>query len=57
MQETRKKFDNTPAYNYVNKLRETETHGGGICIGIQSNFFYRDLSNIIPEILVENFEI
>ena len=29
MQETRKKFDNTPAYNYVNKLRETETHGGG----------------------------
>ena len=57
MQETRKNFESTPSYNYINKLRETNTHGGGIAIGIQKDFFFRDLSTLIPSSLHENAEM
>ena len=57
MQEIRKNFVSTPSYNYVNKLRKTNEHGGGIAIGISKDFFYRDLSDLIPEIVNSQIEI
>ena len=49
---------NTPSFNYVSKIRTTNSQGGGICIGINSRINYRSLDNLIPEEIKElNCEI
>ena len=49
LQEMRQELRNTLSYNFINKLRDEESHGGGVCVGIASGLIFRDLSDKIPE--------
>ena len=52
-QETRQVMSNTPAYNYINRVRNPDNprEGGGVAIGIEKNLIYRDLTPTIPDAL------
>ncbi len=60
-QETRRIINNTPAYNYVNRIRDpehnTNRQGGGVAIGIVKSLTFRDLTNTIPQSLREALEL
>jgi len=54
-------MNNTPAYNYVNRIRDpdhtTKRQGGGVAIGIVKSLTFRDLTNTVPESLGEALEL
>ena len=59
LQETRKEIKNTPSFDYINLIRQSGnlSQGGGIAVGIDAELFYRNLSELIPEVLKDNLEI
>ena len=48
-------MQNTPAYNYINRVRNTDNprEGGGVAIGIEKNLTFRDQSSLIPDSLLD----
>lgn len=50
-------LNNTPSYNIVNNIRKVDQIGGGICIGIDNNITYRNLTHLIPESITKEIEI
>ena len=60
-QETRRELLNTPAYNYVNRIRDPEhesnRQGGGVAIGIAKSLTFRDVTATVPEALREALEL
>ena len=45
-------MNSTPAYNYVNRIRDPDRikkrQGGGVAIGIVKSLTFRDLKNTVP---------
>ena len=61
-QETRRVMENTPAYNYVCRVRDPEDdnnnrQGGGIAIGIAKSLTFRDVTTTVPQALQEALEL
>ena len=55
-QETRRKMDNTPAYNYISRIRadpgeHNSRQGGGVAIGVSKSLTFRDLADTVPPAL------
>ena len=55
-------MENTPAYNYVCRVREPEDdnnnrQGGGVAIGITKSLTFRDVTCTVPQALQEALEL
>ncbi len=44
----RRVISNTPAYNYISRVRGNKHKGGGVSVGIDRSLVFRDMSELIP---------